>query len=52
MVELGKAVEVLVGELKKVGLDIRREQAYSIVSALLSAFRKKGEDDVEGGGPG
>lgn len=44
LTELGNAVEVLLGELKKLGLEIRKDQAYSIVSALLSAFRKKGQD--------
>lgn len=51
-VELQKAVEVLVGELKNMGLNVSKDQSLSIVCALMSAFRAGmtiGKEEAEAG---
>ena len=43
--ELTKAAGVMVGELKKLGMEIRLEQALGILNAILSAFRGSKKDE-------
>lgn len=51
LTELTKAAGVLVGELKRLGMEIRLDQALAILSALLATFRGSKKDEEKDEGP-